>query len=84
MSCGLGCRCSSDPALLWLWLWLWPEATVLIQPLAWELPYAANEALKKQTNKQKTLKITNTYTYESTISLLINDPTDMLTYVKNV
>ena len=22
MSCGVGCRCSFDPSLLWLWLWL--------------------------------------------------------------
>ena len=38
------------------WLWCMPAAAALIQPLAWELPYAAGEALKsnKQTNtKQK-------------------------------
>ena len=31
-----------------------PAATALIQPLAWELPYAAGAALKrqKQTNKK--------------------------------
>ena len=45
--------------LAWLWLWLWRRlsAAALIQPLAWELPYAAHVALKskqasKQTNKQ--------------------------------
>ena len=34
-----------DLALLWLWCKLAAEA--LIQPLAWELPYAAGVALKK-------------------------------------
>ena len=46
MSCGVGCRQASDPVLLWLWCRL--AATALIQPLAWELPYAADEALKGQ------------------------------------
>ena len=43
-----------DPKLLWLWCR--PAATALIQPLAWEPPYAVGVALKrqKQTNKQKT------------------------------
>ena len=37
-----------------LWLWLWPAAAALIQPLAQELPYAADAALKrKQKQKQK-------------------------------
>ena len=37
-----------------LWLWHKPVATALIQPLAWEHPYAMDVALKKQkTNKQK-------------------------------
>ena len=48
MSCGVGCRRGSDPALLWLWCR--PAAIALIPPLAWELPYAAPVALK-QTNK---------------------------------
>ena len=46
MSCGVGCRCSSDLALLWLWCRL--VATALIQPLAQELPYAVGAALKKK------------------------------------
>ena len=51
MSCGVGPRCDSDPALLWLWRR--PGATAPIPPLAWEPPYAAGAALKdKQTNKQ--------------------------------
>ena len=43
-----------DPALLWLWHR--PVATALIQPLAWEPPYAAGAALekaKRQKNKNK-------------------------------
>ena len=43
VSCGVGCRCSSDPALLWLWHR--PVATAPIGPLAWEPPYAAGAAL---------------------------------------
>ena len=46
MSHGVGHRCGSDPMLLWLWC-RW-AATAPIQPLAWELPYAASVALKRQ------------------------------------
>ena len=52
--CGVGCRRSSDLALLWLWCRL--AATGLIRSLAWEPPCAAGAALekaKKQKNKQK-------------------------------
>ena len=38
VSCGVGHRHESDLALPWLWCQ--PAATALIQPLAWELPYA--------------------------------------------
>ena len=34
-----------DPALLWLWCR--PAAAALIQPLAWELPYAIGAAVKR-------------------------------------
>ena len=54
MSCGVGCRCGSDPALLWLWCR--PAATAPIRLLAWESPYAAEAALekaKRQNKKQK-------------------------------
>ena len=30
-----------------LWLWCRPAATALIQPLAWQFPYATGTALKK-------------------------------------
>ena len=48
MSCGVGHRHGSDPALLWLGGR--PAAAALIQPLAWEFPYAADVALKSKKN----------------------------------
>ena len=54
VSCGVGCRCGSDLALLWLWCR--PTAVALIGPLAWEPPYATGVALKsKQQQQQQTL-----------------------------
>ena len=46
MSCGVGVggRHGLDPVLKWLWRR--QPATALIQPLAWELPYAKGEALE--------------------------------------
>jgi len=54
VSCGVGCRRGSDPALLWLWRR--PVATAPIRPLAWEPPYAAGaaqEIAKRQKKKKK-------------------------------
>ena len=54
MSCGVGRRCGSDPALLWLWCR--PVAMAPIRPLAWEPPYAraaAQEMAKRQKKKRK-------------------------------
>ena len=51
MSCGVGCRCGSDPALLCLWLR--PAATALIRPLAWEPPYAAGVAQEMAKREKK-------------------------------
>ena len=48
MSCGVGCRQGTDPVLLWLWPGL--AAAALLQPLAWEFPYATCAALKSKTN----------------------------------
>ena len=45
LNCGVGRRHGSDPE--WLWPWCRLAAIALIQPLAWELPYAASTALKK-------------------------------------
>jgi len=57
VSYGVGCRCGSDPALLWLWRR--PGATAPIGPLAWEPPYAAGAAqeIAKKTKKKKKKKI---------------------------
>ena len=46
MSCAVDCRRGLDPVLLWLWYRL--AAAALIQPLAWEPPYAVGTALKRQ------------------------------------
>ena len=51
MSCGVGCRRRSDPELLWLWCR--PAATALIQPLAWEPPYAIGAAKEKAKRQKK-------------------------------
>ena len=53
VSAGVDHRCSSALALLWLWCR--PAAPALIQPLAWEPPYAVGAGLTKtkQTDKIK-------------------------------
>ena len=51
MNCGVGHRHGLDLALLWLWCR--PGAAALIQPLAWELPYASDAALKKKTTTKR-------------------------------
>ena len=51
MSCDAGCRRGSDPPLLWLCHR--PAATARIRPLAWDPPYAACVALKRQKKKKK-------------------------------
>ena len=82
MSCGVGCRHSSYPALLELWGRL--AAAALIQPLAWELPYATHAVLKtnKQTKQIKRVQTVNvfspTYEFLNTCSF----PT--LLYYKNI
>ena len=51
VSCGVGRRCGSDPALLWLWRRL--ATTAPIPPLAQEPPYAAGAAQEWQKDKKK-------------------------------
>ena len=55
MSCDVGCRHSSDLALVWLWYRL--AAMAPIGPLAWEPPYAARAAqeMAKRQKKKKNL-----------------------------
>ena len=50
VSCGVGRRHCSDPALLWLWRR--PVATAPIRPLAWEPPCAAGAA-QEMAKRQK-------------------------------
>ena len=56
MNCSVSHRHGLDSELLWPWCWL--AAVALIQPLAWELSYAAGAALKdkKQTKQNETNK----------------------------
>ena len=57
VSCSVGCRRDSDPALLWLWHRM--AATAPITPLAWEPPCAAGaaqEMAKRQKKKKKEKK----------------------------
>ena len=54
MSCGVGRRRGTDPALLWLWCR--PVAMAPIRPLAWEPPYATGEAQEMAKKRQKKKK----------------------------
>ena len=54
MSCGVGRRHGSDPALLWLWHRL--AATALIRPLARNPPYAVGAAQEMAKRQKKTKK----------------------------
>ena len=46
LSCGVDCRLGLDLVLLWLWYRL-AAVDLSIWPLAWELPYAEDAALKR-------------------------------------
>ena len=63
MSCGVGRRYGSDPALLWLWRR--PAATAPTGPLVWEPPYAVGVALKR-TKRQKKSVCVYIYIYTHT------------------
>ena len=52
MSCGVACRLGSGLALLWLCRLV---VTTPVQPLAWELPCAASETLKKRKDKKNVM-----------------------------
>jgi len=51
MSRGVDHRCNSDLALPRLWHR--PAASALIQPLAWELPYAVDVTPEKKKQKKQ-------------------------------
>ena len=54
MSCGVGCRSSLDPVLLWLGHR--PVAIAPIRPLAWEPPHAVGVVLEKRERQKKKKK----------------------------
>ena len=58
MSCGVGCRSSLDPVLLWLWCRL--AAIAPIQPLIWKLSYTAGAAVKRKKFKKEVQHTSNT------------------------
>ena len=59
MSYGVGRRRGWGLTLLWLWLWhRLLAAAAPIRPQAWEPPYAAGVAIKRQRNKLKKKKKT--------------------------
>ena len=51
VSCGVGCRCGSDPTLLWLCYRL--AAAAPNGSLAWGPPYTSDMDLKRQKKKKK-------------------------------
>ena len=55
VSYGVGCRCNSDPALLWLWHRL--AAIALIWSPSVRIPHAAGAALKSKQNQKPTLLV---------------------------
>ena len=55
MSCDVGCKCSSDPALLWLWSR--PAAVAPVGRQAWEPPCAKGAALRSKKIKKIKIKI---------------------------
>ena len=81
MSCGIGCRCGSGPVLLWHKA----AAVALIQPLAWELVYATDVALKRGKKvvvcQEKRINLTTIYDSRkknksrlSDIRIILGDP----------
>ena len=75
VSCGVGCRCGSNLALLWHR----PEAVALIRSLACELPYAMNAALKKKKEKGQEKEKRKKMIKKNYISNLFSDSTSLNT-----
>ena len=68
MSCGVGCRRVSDPALLWLWCT--PAARAPIRSLAWEPPWAAGSGPRKGKKTEKKKKTKTEFLQVQSIHLL--------------
>ena len=50
--------------LVLLWPWHRPAAVALIQPLAWDLPYAVGAALKKKKRRKRNVQLDFKYIME--------------------
>jgi len=59
VSCGVGRRHGSDPALLWLWRR--PVGPAPMRPLVGEPPYAVGAALEKAKKKKFFFEVKLTY-----------------------
>ena len=73
MSCGVGRRCGLDLELLWLWHR--PAAVALMQPPAWEPPYAMGAALKSKRKKKEEKRVRkkhSLYMFKFLIILYVN------------
>ena len=68
MSCDVGCRRGSDPVLLWLWCR--PAAVALIEPLAWEPPYADEEGATERKKKTSGNSLVAQWTEDPVLLLL--------------
>ena len=68
LSCGVGHRQGSDLALLGLGCR--PATAALVGPLAFELPYAAGEVLKKREREKRKKTKTKNLTHTATIKKL--------------
>ena len=75
MSCGVGCRCASDPVLLWLWRR--PGATALMRPLACEPPYAVGVAQRNSIKTKKEI-LFFTFIFSPTEENMNTQPPDSL------
>ena len=68
MSCDVGCRRGSDPAL---WLWRRLACVAPIQPLAWEPPYTSGVALKRK-NKNLQTCAHDVFVYSVFVTMSVN------------
>ena len=68
MRCGVGRRCSSDPALPWLWLWHRLAATALIRLLSLGTSICCGCGPKKTKNKRTNKK--HSFDFHSVLTTL--------------
>ena len=73
VSCGVGCRHSSD--LVLLWLWCRPAVVAPIRPLAWEPPYAMGQPPPPKKKIQPTVLTTFINTLKTVPMLVLNQIT---------